>query len=143
MSMFGECLKNIIISNRKGNELSSHILVVSASDNVTSHLLEHKKMGGPGVSVKFLHGGWYELAINAGFADVALTAHEADPFVTQVKALRSSMRSRLAFGCRDRSEICLHRSGSRIPPRIASRSWTTTASMRGRSTRAASTIMRR
>jgi aspartate kinase len=121
MSKFGECLKNIIIGNRKGDELYNRILVVSAYDNVTNCLLEHKKTGEPGVYVKFLHGEDYEAAlddlcrrlqaINAGFADIALSVHEADQFIAgriaQVKVSLSAMCSRLVSGCGDRNEIYL------------------------------------
>jgi aspartate kinase len=48
MSKFPEVLQNIIIGNRKGNDLYNRIFVVSAYSGVTNWLLEHKKNGGTG-----------------------------------------------------------------------------------------------
>ena len=43
MSGFDEVLKNIIIGNRKPSEMYNRVFVVSAYNNVTNWLLEHKK----------------------------------------------------------------------------------------------------
>jgi len=53
MSNFGEVLKNIIIGNRKPSEMYNRVFVVSAYNNVTNWLLEHKKTKDPGVYMKF------------------------------------------------------------------------------------------
>ena len=45
MSQFHDVLQNIIKGNRKGDDLYNRIFVVSAYNNVTNWLLEHKKTG--------------------------------------------------------------------------------------------------
>jgi len=57
MSQFQDVMKNIIKGDRKGDELYNRIFVVSAYNNVTNWLLEHKKTGEPGIYNKFLNGG--------------------------------------------------------------------------------------
>ena len=45
MSQFQDVLNNIVIGSRKNDELYNRIFVVSAYNNVTNWLLEHKKTG--------------------------------------------------------------------------------------------------
>jgi len=87
MSQFQDVLQNIIVGNRKSDQLYNRIFVVSAYNNVTNWLLEHKKTGEPGIYNKFLNGEDYSsaldsccqrlLLINDGFADYGLDLKEA------------------------------------------------------------------
>ena len=63
MSQFQDVLHNIIKGNRKESELYNRIFVVSAYNNVTNWLLEHKKTGEPGIYEKFLNGEDYSSAL--------------------------------------------------------------------------------
>lgn len=121
MSKFEDCLKNIIIGSRPANELYNRIFVVSAYNNVTNRLLEHKKTGEPGVYTKFLHNGDYESeldelcrwlqTLNQGFADIQLNVEEADRFIVgrinHVKEYLSSMYHMLEGGYGDQSNVYL------------------------------------
>ncbi len=112
MSQFQDVLQNIIKGNRKGDELYNRIFVVSAYNNVTNWLLEHKKTGEPGIYNKFLNGEDYSsaldsfcqrlLLINDGFADIGLDLKEARDFIRfridQSKTLLYSLRKVLASG---------------------------------------------
>lgn len=64
MSKFDDVLKNIIISKRKPNEYYNRIFVVSAYENVTNWLLEHKKTNEPGIYVLFAKQENYQKALN-------------------------------------------------------------------------------
>jgi aspartate kinase len=92
MSRFGEVMKNVIIGNRKGNELYNRIFIVSAYGGITNLLLENKKTGEPGVYGKFAAGDpeWIKmleevrsrmLEYNRAFEDIGLDLEEADAFV--------------------------------------------------------------
>jgi aspartate kinase len=121
MSQFGDCLKNIITGNRKGNELYNRIFVVSAYNDVTNWLLEHKKTGAAGVYSKFLNNENYELAlddlcgklmnINRRFEPVGLNISEADRFISyrieQAKTYLSSMHKVLTSGYVEKTNIYL------------------------------------
>jgi aspartate kinase len=121
MSKFGDCLNNVIRGNRTGAELYGRIFVVSAYNNVTNWLLEHKKTGEPGVYARFLHNEDYEAAldsicsrlleINAQFAGIGLDMDEADRFITfrigQAKTYLQSMYRVLASGYVEKSNLLL------------------------------------
>ncbi|MDD4630998.1 MAG: aspartate kinase [Proteiniphilum sp.] len=121
MSQFQEVLNNIIIGDRKGDELYNRIFVVSAYNNVTNWLLEHKKTGEPGIYNKFLNGEDYSsaldsfcqrlLLINDGFADYGLDLKEARDFirfrVDQAKTVLYSLGKVLASGYVNRTDIHL------------------------------------
>jgi len=121
MSQFGDCLNNIIIGKRKENELYNRIFVVSAYDNVTNWLLEHKKTGEPGVYSKFLNNENYERAldnlcdklthINSGFESIGLNVTEADRFIRfrieQAKTYLSSMYKVLTSGYVEKTSLYL------------------------------------
>jgi len=93
MSQFHDVLQNIIIGNRKPDALYNRIFVVSAYNNVTNWLLEHKKSGEPGIYVRFLNNEDYKvalnelceklLAINQTFASVGLDLVAAEAFLRQ------------------------------------------------------------
>jgi aspartate kinase len=121
MSQFGDCLKNIIKGNRKEENMYNRIFVVSAYNNVTNWLLEHKKTGEPGVYSKFLHNEDYEsalddlcnrlLEINIRFETIGLNVQEADRFIKfrieQAKIYLSSMYKVLASGYVEKSNLYL------------------------------------
>ena len=64
MTQFGDVVKNIIIGNRKKGDYYHRIFVVSAYNNVTNWLLEHKKTKEPGIYVKFLNRENYDKALD-------------------------------------------------------------------------------
>jgi aspartate kinase len=121
MSRFGDCLNNIIIGKRKGKELYNRIFVVSAYNNVTNLLLEHKKTGEPGVYTKFLNNENYEPAlddlcgqltqINGSFESIGLNVAEANRFIRfrieQAKTYLSSMYKVLTSGYVERTNLYL------------------------------------
>ncbi|GHT88432.1 aspartate kinase [Bacteroidia bacterium] len=121
MSQFGDCLNNIIKRNRTELTMYNRIFVVSAYNNVTNWLLEHKKTGEPGVYSKFLHNEEYEIAldelchkllsINQSLVAVGLNVTEANSFITyrieQAKTYLSSMYQVLASGYVEKSSIYL------------------------------------
>ncbi|MBF6597387.1 MAG: aspartate kinase [Fermentimonas sp.] len=121
MSQFQDVLQNIIKGNRKGDDLYNRIFVVSAYNNVTNWLLEHKKTGEPGIYNRFLDGEDYSsaldsfcqrlLLINDGFADYGLDLKEARDFirfrVDQAKTLLYSLGKVLASGYVNRTDIHL------------------------------------
>ena len=112
MSQFQDVLQNIIKGDRKNDDLYNRIFVVSAYNNVTNWLLEHKKTGEPGIYNKFLNGEDYSsaldsfakrlLLINDGFADISLDLKEARDFirfrVDQAKTLLYSLGKVMASG---------------------------------------------
>lgn len=121
MSQFQDVLQNIIKGGRQGDELYNRIFVVSAYNNVTNWLLEHKKTGEPGIYNKFLGGEDYSsaldafcqrlLLINDGFADYGLDLKEARDFirfrVDQAKTVLYSLGKVLASGYVDPKAIHL------------------------------------
>jgi aspartate kinase len=121
MSQFQDVLKNIIIGNRKSDEYFNRIFVVSAYNNVTNWLLEHKKTKEPGVYLKFVKNEDYEKAldellvklieINKTFANIGLDLAIAEKFITerftQIKNYLSSLGDVLATGYVNRKDILL------------------------------------
>ena len=121
MSQFQDVLQNIIKGNRKGDEYYNRIFVVSAYNNVTNWLLEHKKTGEPGIYNKFLRGEDYSsaldsfcqrlLLINDRFADIGLDLKEARDFIRfridQAKTLLYSLGKVLASGYVNMADIHL------------------------------------
>lgn len=93
MSRFGELMKNILIGDRKGDELYNRLFVVSAYGGVTNLLLEDKKTAAPGIYAAFASGDnrlWQEkfestrkrlLEINRSFVELGLDVEKADAFV--------------------------------------------------------------
>lgn len=121
MSKFKDVLNNIIIGKRKADELYNRIFVVSAYNNVTNWLLEHKKTGEPGVYVQFLENADYSigldslcqrlLKINEDFEDIGLDLTEARDFITyrieQAKTMLYSLSKVMASGYVNPEDICL------------------------------------
>ncbi len=121
MSQFGDCLRNIILGNRTPENMYNRIFVVSAYNNVTNWLLEHKKTGEPGVYAKFLHNEDYGraldelyhklVAINKDFEPIGLNLKDANEFVqhrvAQAKTYLNSMYKVIASGYVEKSNIYL------------------------------------
>jgi aspartate kinase len=121
MSQFGDCLNNIIIGKRAEENRYNRIFVVSAYNNVTNWLLEHKKTLEPGVYAKFRNNEDYEAAldvlcgklldINKTFESIGLNVAEADSFIRyrieQAKISLSSMYKVLASGYVEQSSLYL------------------------------------
>ncbi|MBO4807119.1 MAG: aspartate kinase [Paludibacteraceae bacterium] len=126
MSQFKDVLNNIIIGKRKlgsfsAEEMYNRIFVVSAYNNVTNWLLEHKKTGEPGIYVKFVNdedyaGALDDLAqklikINRTFEEIKLDQRLADEFVydriAKAKNYLLSMHSVVASGYVNKKDLYL------------------------------------
>ncbi len=121
MSKFKEVLDNVIVGTRTPDELYNRIFVVSAYNNVTNWLLEHKKTGEPGVYVQFLENSDYSigldslcqrlLLINKGFEEIGLDQLEAREFISyrikQAKTMLHSLSKVMASGYVNADDICL------------------------------------
>jgi len=121
MSRFQDVLNNVIIGNRKKTEYYNRIFVVSAYNDVTNWLLEHKKTGEPGIYARFAEQKGYHdaledvlkklIQINKTFADIGLSLAEAADYITerihQTRNYLDSMAHVLASGYVDRQSILL------------------------------------
>ena len=121
MSQFGDCLNNIIKGNRTDAEMYNRIFVVSAYNNVTNWLLEHKKTGESGVYAKFRYNEDYDTAlddlcqklleINKDLESIGLNLAEANEFIQyrikQAKTYLYSMYTVIASGYVEKSHIYL------------------------------------
>lgn len=121
MSAFHDVVKNIIIGNRKPSEYYNRIFVVSAYNNVTNWLLEHKKTGEPGVYQKFANGQDYNphleslleklIEINKSLEGIGLNQKVADKFIAtrilQTRNYLNSLADVLATGYVNRQNIFL------------------------------------
>lgn len=121
MSQFQDVFHNIVKVSRGSDALYNRIFVVSAYNNVTNWLLEHKKTGEPGIYNKFLNGEDYSsaldsicqrlLLINDGFADIGLDLKEARDFIRfridQAKTILYSLSKVLASGYVNMTDIHL------------------------------------
>jgi aspartate kinase len=121
MSQFQDVLKNIIIGNRKPGDFYERIFVVSAYNNVTNWLLEHKKTKEPGIYMKFINHKNYNVAldellvklleINKTFENIGLDLKAAEKFISeriaQTKNYLGSLDDVLATGYVDRQNILL------------------------------------
>jgi aspartate kinase len=93
MSALSDVINNIILYNRKGDELYNRIFVVSAFSGVTNLLLENKKTGEPGVYHRIakyqeFHHALNELiislqAINKKYEGLGLDMALADSFIEE------------------------------------------------------------
>ncbi len=121
MSKFHDVLENIIKGNRKEGEYFNRIFVVSAYNNVTNWLLEHKKTGEPGIYSQFLNDENFNeslsslteklIQINRAFSDIGLDQEEADQFIInrigQARNYLNSMANVLGSGYINRQNILL------------------------------------
>ena len=93
MSALHDVINNILLYNRKGDELYNRIFVVSAFSGVTNLLLENKKTGAPGVyhriaNYQAFHESIDDLIVqlqnlNKKYADLGLNLQLADEFIEQ------------------------------------------------------------
>ena len=91
MSQFQDVMENIIVGKRTPAEMYNRIFVVSAYNNVTNWLLEHKKTGEPGIYVKFVNDENYIdaldelceklIALNRNYESIKLDQKVADEFI--------------------------------------------------------------
>jgi aspartate kinase len=121
MSQFQDVLTNIILGKRGRKGYYNRIFVVSAYNNVTNWLLEHKKTGEPGVYARFVqqkdyHGALAEvleklIGINQTFADIGLDLAAAERYIREriekTKSTLDSMANVLSSGYVDRQSILL------------------------------------
>lgn len=121
MSRFDDVLKNIIRGNRSEKDLYNRIFVVSAYNNVTNWLLEHKKTGEKGIYSRFEQNLDFKKALdelldklivlNRKFESIRLNQIEADAFITerieQAKSYLYNLAAVLATGYVNRSNILL------------------------------------
>lgn len=121
MSRFHELLNSIFRTKRERDGYYNRIFIVSAYNNVTNWLLEHKKTGEPGVYEQFARQADYKSAldqvltklidINKLFHDLGLDQTLADAAITariqKTKDYLDSMADVLASGYVDRASILL------------------------------------
>ncbi len=121
MSKFDDVLKNIILRTDGKTGLYNRIYVVSAYNNVTNWLLEHKKTREPGIYQKFVNGEDFSrsmlelldklIDINRNFKAIGLEQDKADAFITerivQAKNYLKSLADVLATGYVNRQNILL------------------------------------
>jgi aspartate kinase len=121
MSRFHDVLRNIVLGNRPPDRMYNRILVVSAYNNVTNWLLEHKKSNQPGIYTKFYHNEDYETAldeicgklieINRQFEDIGLSQAEADQFIkkriAQARHYLNSIAKVMASGYVNKDDLYL------------------------------------
>jgi len=122
MSKFHEVLNNIIIEpGKKRGDFYNRIFVVSAYNNVTNWLLEHKKTKEPGIYQKFVENGDYVQAlqelqdklitINKTFGNAGLDLGKADEFIVnrllQARNYLQNLKNVLATGYVNRQNILL------------------------------------
>ncbi len=121
MTKFDDVLKNIIKGNRTGSDLYNRIFVVSAYNNVTNWLLEHKKTGEKGIYSKFENNQDFKkaldelldklISINRQFENTGLNQQEADAFISerieQAKNYLNNLAAVLATGYVNKINILL------------------------------------
>jgi aspartate kinase len=121
MSKFEDVLNNIIMKPNPGYGYYNRVFVVSAYNNVTNWLLEHKKTKEPGIYLKFVNREDYNqalielldklIAINRTFESIGLDQQKADEFITnrifQAKSYLNNLADVLATGYVNRQNILL------------------------------------
>jgi aspartate kinase len=121
MSKFEDVMNNIIMKPCDGCSYYNRVFVVSAYNNVTNWLLEHKKTKEPGIYLKFVNLEDYNqallelleklIAINRTFSGIGLDQIKADEFITgrimQAKNYLNSLADVLATGYVNRQNILL------------------------------------
>lgn len=121
MSALGEVIDNIILFERKGDQLYNRVFVVSAFWGVTDLLLENKKTGKPGVyhrvaKYQDFHRPLKDLvvqlkAINKRYAALGLDLAAADQFienhVSQAQTYLENLANILASGYVSKEGILL------------------------------------
>lgn len=121
MSKFEDVMNNIIMKPCNSCDYYNRIFVVSAYNNVTNWLLEHKKTKEPGIYLKFVNNENYDhsimelldklIAINKTFEVIGLNLEKADEFITgrilQARNYLNSLAGVLATGYVNRQNILL------------------------------------
>lgn len=121
MSKFEDVLNNIIIRQAPAGDYYNRIFVVSAYNNVTNWLLEHKKTGVPGVYDLFVKNGDYQqeldellnklMGINRQLEGIKLDLKVADSFIQerieQSKNYLTSLDEVMASGYVSKQNILL------------------------------------
>jgi aspartate kinase len=121
MSKFEDVMNNIIMKPCNSCDYYNRIFVVSAYNNVTNWLLEHKKTKEPGIYLKFVNNDNYQkaimellqklLEINRTFESIGLNLEKADEFITnrilQARNYLDNLASVLATGYVNRQNILL------------------------------------
>jgi len=121
MSKFEDVMNNIIMKPCGDCGYYNRIFVVSAYNNVTNWLLEHKKTKEPGIYQKFLNNEQYNQAlqelldklieINRTFGHIGLDQNAADAFISnriaQAGNYLNSLADVLATGYVNRQNILL------------------------------------
>jgi len=121
MSKFQDVMNNIIMKPSPGQSYYNRVFVVSAYNNVTNWLLEHKKTKEPGIYLKFVNREDYNqallelqdklIAINRTFETIGLNQNKADEFITnrilQAKYYMNSLADVLATGYVNHQNILL------------------------------------
>ena len=121
MSKFEDVLHNIIIGQATDGSYYNRIFVVSAYNNVTNWLLEHKKTGEPGVYDLFLKNRDYRgelevllgklVKINHGLEGIGLDLEVADAFIKdrvgQCLSYLKNLEEVMATGYVNRQNILL------------------------------------
>jgi len=121
MSKFEDVLHNIVIRQAPKGDYYNRIFVVSAYNNVTNWLLEHKKTGAPGIYNLFVNSRDYRQAleellrklikINHQLAGIKLSLEEANAFITdrveQSKNYLVSLDEVMASGYVNKQNILL------------------------------------
>lgn len=121
MSRFEDVLENIVKGQAPGGFYYDRIFVVSAYNNVTNWLLEHKKTGEPGVYDLFVNKKDYRMAldqlleklieINQVMAEIGLDLEDAEAFirdrVDQCRNYLVSLEEVIASGYVNKENILL------------------------------------
>src|SRR5512145_113024 len=121
MTKFEDVMNNIIMKPCNACDYYNRIFVVSAYNNVTNWLLEHKKTKVPGIYLKFVNNEDYEgammellnklIEINRTFKAIGLDQDKADAFITnrmaQAANYLKSLAGVLATGYVNRQNILL------------------------------------
>ncbi|MBN2813724.1 MAG: aspartate kinase [Bacteroidales bacterium] len=121
MSKFQDVMNNIIMKPCPDCNYYNRVFVVSAYNNVTNWLLEHKKTKEPGIYQQFVDHTDYNkammelleklIAINRTFESIGLSQQKADEFITtrvlQAKDYLNNLAHVLATGYVDRQNILL------------------------------------
>lgn len=121
MSKFQDVMNNIIMKPCPDCNYYNRIFVVSAYNNVTNWLLEHKKTKEPGIYQQFVDHTDYNkammellerlIAINRTFESIGLNQQKADEFITtrilQAKDYLNNLADVLTTGYVDRQNILL------------------------------------
>ena len=95
MSQFEEVLQNIVVGQAPEGNYYNRIFVVSAYNNVTNWLLEHKKTGEPGVYDLFVKNRDYRQALEILLEKLISINHELEGIKLELKVADAFIRDRV------------------------------------------------